>query len=57
MRPPARAPAKKTTEHALTDTTATTAATPATASHTSAQATAFSVILAVSFCHCVNDIM
>ncbi|RUU09329.1 MFS transporter, partial [Mesorhizobium sp. M6A.T.Ca.TU.002.02.2.1] len=32
-------------------------ATPATASHTSAQATAFTVILAVSFCHCVNDIM
>ncbi len=44
-------------EPALTDTTATSAATPATASHTSAQATAFSVILAVSFCHCVNDIM
>ncbi|WP_036261145.1 MFS transporter [Mesorhizobium sp. WSM2561] len=41
----------------MTDTTATSAATPATASHTSAQATAFSVILAVSFCHCVNDIM
>jgi MFS transporter, FSR family, fosmidomycin resistance protein len=48
---------QKTTEHALTDTTATTVATPATASHTSAQATAFTVILAVSFCHCVNDIM
>ncbi|WP_287301738.1 MFS transporter [Mesorhizobium sp.] len=41
----------------MTDTTATSAATPATASHTSAQATAFTVILAVSFCHCVNDIM
>ncbi|RRH95657.1 MFS transporter [Mesorhizobium tamadayense] len=42
---------------ALTDTTATSVAAPATASHTSAQATAFTVILAVSFCHCVNDIM
>jgi len=41
----------------LTDTTATSAATPATASNISAQATAFTVILAVSFCHCVNDIM
>jgi len=41
----------------LTDTTATAVATSAPASHTSAQATAFTVILAVSFCHCVNDIM
>jgi FSR family fosmidomycin resistance protein-like MFS transporter len=41
----------------LTDTTATTVATPATASHSSAQATAFTVILAVSFCHCINDVM
>ncbi|RWF63713.1 MFS transporter [Mesorhizobium sp.] len=41
----------------MTDTTATAVATPAPASHTSAQATAFTVILAVSFCHCVNDIM
>ncbi|WP_167484135.1 MFS transporter [Mesorhizobium tamadayense] len=41
----------------MTDTTATSVAAPATASHTSAQATAFTVILAVSFCHCVNDIM
>ncbi|TIU61081.1 MAG: MFS transporter, partial [Mesorhizobium sp.] len=52
-----RIAARKTTEHALTDTTATAVATPAPASHTSAQATAFTVILAVSFCHCVNDIM
>ncbi len=41
----------------MTDTTASSVATPATASHTSAQATAFTVILAVSFCHCINDIM
>jgi len=41
----------------LTDTTATTVASPAPASHSSAQATAFTVILAVSFCHCINDIM
>lgn len=41
----------------MTDTTATSVATPATASQTSAQATAFTVILAVSFCHCINDIM
>lgn len=41
----------------MTDTTATAVATSAPASHTSAQATAFTVILAVSFCHCVNDIM
>ncbi|HMM63467.1 MAG TPA: MFS transporter, partial [Mesorhizobium sp.] len=34
----------------LTDTTAT-------AARPSATATAFTVILAVSFCHCVNDIM
>ncbi|RUX33802.1 MFS transporter [Mesorhizobium sp. M2A.F.Ca.ET.042.01.1.1] len=42
---------------ALTDTTATTVATPATASSTSAQATVFAVILSVSFCHGINDIM
>lgn len=41
----------------MTDTTATTVATPAPASNISAQATAFTVILAVSFCHCINDIM
>jgi len=41
----------------LTDTTATSVAAPAPASNISAQATAFTVILAVSFCHCVNDIM
>lgn len=41
----------------MTDTTATAVASPATASHASAQATAFTVILAVSFCHCINDIM
>ncbi|TPM01341.1 MFS transporter [Mesorhizobium sp. B2-3-7] len=52
---PAGMPAKETTEPALTDTTAV--APPATASHASAQATAFTVILAVSFCHCINDIM
>jgi len=40
----------------LSDTTATGVA-PATASHASAQATAFTVILAVSFCHGINDIM
>lgn len=39
----------------MTDTTATTPAAPT--SHASAQATAFTVILAVSFCHGVNDIM
>ncbi|RWC77450.1 MAG: MFS transporter [Mesorhizobium sp.] len=50
-------PAKKTTEPALTDTTAASVAPPATASHASAQATAFTVILAVSLCHCINDIM
>ncbi len=54
---PAGVPAKKTTEPVLTDTTATAVASPATASHASAQATAFTVILAVSFCHCINDIM
>ncbi|MBZ9740313.1 MULTISPECIES: MFS transporter [unclassified Mesorhizobium] len=41
----------------MTDTTATSVAAPATASHASAQATAFTVILAVSLCHCINDIM
>ena len=41
----------------MTDTAATTVAPSAPASHTSAQATAFAVILAVSFCHCINDIM
>ncbi|MER8593832.1 MULTISPECIES: MFS transporter [unclassified Mesorhizobium] len=41
----------------MTDTTATADAKPAAASHISAQATAFTVILAVSFCHCINDIM
>ena len=41
---------KKTMEPILTDTTAT-------AGRTSAQATAFAVILAVSFCHGINDIM
>ncbi|MET2830673.1 MFS transporter [Mesorhizobium shangrilense] len=40
----------------MSDTTATGVA-PATASHVSAQATAFTVILAVSFCHGINDIM
>lgn len=55
---PAGLPAKKTTEPPLTDTTAASVAPPATtASHASAQATAFTVILAVSFCHCINDIM
>ncbi|TIU41794.1 MAG: MFS transporter, partial [Mesorhizobium sp.] len=42
---------------ALTDTTATSVATPATASSASAQATVFAVILSVSFCHGINDIM
>ncbi|WP_292570946.1 MFS transporter [Mesorhizobium sp.] len=41
----------------MTDTTATSVATPATASSTSAQATVFAVILSVSFCHGINDIM
>ncbi|MEZ2329226.1 MFS transporter [Mesorhizobium sp. RCC_202] len=41
----------------MTDTTATSVAAPATASNTSAQATAFAVILSVSFCHGINDIM
>ena len=41
----------------MTDTTVSSVATPATASHASAQATAFTVILAVSFCHGINDIM
>jgi FSR family fosmidomycin resistance protein-like MFS transporter len=41
----------------LTDTTATSVAPPAPASLPSAQATAFTVILAVSFCHGINDIM
>ncbi|WP_137932464.1 MFS transporter [Mesorhizobium comanense] len=50
-------PAKKTTEPILTDTTASSVAAPASASHVSAQATAFTVILAVSLCHCINDIM
>jgi len=49
--------AKKTTEPILTDTTASSVAAPASASHVSAQATAFTVILAVSLCHCINDIM
>ncbi|TIN67201.1 MAG: MFS transporter, partial [Mesorhizobium sp.] len=51
---PAGLPAKKTTEPTLTDTTAASVAPPATTSHASAQATAFTVILAVSFCHCIN---
>jgi len=41
----------------LTDTTATSIAPPAPASLPSVQATAFTVILAVSFCHGINDIM
>lgn len=41
----------------MTDTTATSIAPPAGASLSSAQATAFTVILAVSFCHGINDIM
>ncbi len=41
----------------MTDTTATSIAPPAPASLPSAQATAFTVILAVSFCHGINDIM
>ncbi|RTM05338.1 MAG: MFS transporter [Hyphomicrobiales bacterium] len=41
----------------MTDTTATSVAAPATASSTSAQATVFAVILSVSFCHGINDIM
>ena len=41
----------------MTDTTAASVASPATASHASAQATAFTVILAVSLCHCINDIL
>ena len=41
----------------MTDTTATSIAPPAGASLASAQATAFTVILAVSFCHGINDIM
>jgi FSR family fosmidomycin resistance protein-like MFS transporter len=41
----------------LTDTTATSIAPPASASLPSVQATAFTVILAVSFCHGINDIM
>jgi MFS transporter, FSR family, fosmidomycin resistance protein len=40
----------------LTDTTAANAA-PAVSSVPSAQATAFTIILAVAFCHGVNDIM
>ncbi|TPM08771.1 MFS transporter [Mesorhizobium sp. B2-3-11] len=55
--PPAGKTAKKTTEPILTDTTATSVAPPATASHASVQATAFTVILAVSLCHSINDIM
>ncbi|TIT80042.1 MAG: MFS transporter, partial [Mesorhizobium sp.] len=50
-------PPKRPRSIALTDTTATSVAAPVTASNISAQATAFTVILAVSFCHCVNDIM
>lgn len=41
----------------MTDTTATSIAPPASASLPSVQATAFTVILAVSFCHGINDIM
>jgi MFS transporter, FSR family, fosmidomycin resistance protein len=41
----------------LTDTTATSIAPQPSASLPSAQATAFTVILAVSFCHGINDIM
>ncbi|MGX9144238.1 MFS transporter [Mesorhizobium sp. 128a] len=41
----------------MTDTTATSIAPSAPASLPSAQATAFTVILAVSFCHGINDIM
>ena len=40
----------------VTDTTANSQTGPSSAS-SSAQATAFAVILAVSFCHCINDIM
>ncbi|MER8566264.1 MFS transporter [Mesorhizobium sp. M0924] len=41
----------------MTDTTATSTAPQPSASLPSAQATAFTVILAVSFCHGINDIM
>lgn len=41
----------------MTDTTATSIAPQSSASLPSAQATAFTVILAVSFCHGINDIM
>ncbi|MBA1141966.1 MFS transporter [Mesorhizobium neociceri] len=41
----------------MTDTTATSTAPQPSASLPSVQATAFTVILAVSFCHGVNDIM
>ncbi|MES0091523.1 MFS transporter [Mesorhizobium sp. M0030] len=41
----------------MTDTTATSIAPQPSASLPSAQATAFTVILAVSFCHGINDIM
>jgi FSR family fosmidomycin resistance protein-like MFS transporter len=41
----------------LTDTTATSIAPQQSASLPSVQATAFTVILAVSFCHGINDIM
>ncbi|MGX5849703.1 MFS transporter [Mesorhizobium sp. PL10] len=41
----------------MTDTTATSIAPPPSASLPSVQATAFTVILAVSLCHGINDIM
>ncbi|TGQ16630.1 MFS transporter [Mesorhizobium sp. M2E.F.Ca.ET.166.01.1.1] len=57
MRLPAVRRQKDYGAFALTDTTANSVAAPATASSTSAQATVFAVILSVSFCHGINDIM
>ncbi|PBC10577.1 MFS transporter [Mesorhizobium sp. WSM3859] len=57
MRLPAVLRQKDYGAFALTDTTANSVAAPATASSTSAQATVFAVILSVSFCHGINDIM
>jgi FSR family fosmidomycin resistance protein-like MFS transporter len=44
-------------ELSLTETTVTASQAGAPATRPSVQATVFAVILAVSFCHCVNDIM
>ena len=44
-------------EHSLTDTTATAPQGGGSGASASAQSTVFAVILAVSFCHCINDIM